>query len=64
MRAVALTAGERIEVTSAHRWIGEVLAEGLAGESLAAGPGHGQPGHGQPDREATIGVTVDGTDGP
>ncbi|MDA8321612.1 MAG: hypothetical protein M0030_17650, partial [Actinomycetota bacterium] len=42
----------------------EVLAEGLAGESLAAGPGHGQPGHGQPDREATIGVTVDGTDGP
>lgn len=40
MRAVLRTAGERTEVSCAHRWLGRVLDEGTAGERV---PDDGQP---------------------
>ncbi len=37
MRATLSTAGERVEIACAHRWLSGVLAEGLSGEPAAPG---------------------------
>jgi len=47
MRAVVQTAGERTEVTCAHRWLGQVLDEGTAGQRT---PSDG----GRPDVRVTV----------
>ena len=47
MRAVVLTAGERTEVTCAHRWLANVLDEGTAGQRTP-------PDGGPPDVRVTV----------
>jgi hypothetical protein len=47
MRAVVRTAGERTEVTCAHRWLGHVLDEGTAGQRTP-------PDGGRPDVRVTV----------
>jgi hypothetical protein len=55
MRAVVRTAGERTEVACAHRWLGHVLEEGMAGPCTPReSPGPDDPGPG-------VRVTVEDT---
>jgi hypothetical protein len=56
MRAVVRTAGERTEVACAHRWLGHVLEEGLAGRCAAP------EGTGPEDAGPDVRVTVEDTD--
>ncbi len=57
MRAVVLrTAGEQLELACAHRWLGQVLAEGAAGQLALAGRAR----HRLPD----VRVTVESTTAP